>query len=89
MLIVSKDIVSPTAPGLLRLLVVILTARSAVFICGETEEWVEEAVVEVVVGEDGAEDEGSRGVNNRMWNENENLYGRWLFIMATGIMPQF
>lgn len=37
MLIVSREIVSPGVPGLLLFFVVILTARRAVFICGETE----------------------------------------------------
>lgn len=37
MLMVSREIVSPGAEGLERFLVVILTARRAVFICGETE----------------------------------------------------
>ena len=37
MLIVSREIVSPGVPGLLLFFVVILTARKAVFICGETD----------------------------------------------------
>lgn len=37
MLIVSNDSVSLDAPGFVLFLVVILTARKAVFICGETE----------------------------------------------------
>lgn len=37
MLIVSSEIVSPGEPGLFRFFVVILTARNAVFICGDTE----------------------------------------------------
>lgn len=37
MLIVSREMVSPGAEGLDRFLVVILTARRAVFICGETD----------------------------------------------------
>lgn len=36
-LIVSNETVSPTEPGLLLFLVVILTARREVFICGETD----------------------------------------------------
>lgn len=34
---VSREIVSPGAPGFARFLIVILTARRAVFICGVTE----------------------------------------------------
>jgi len=37
MLIVSSEMVSPGAVGFDRFLVVILTARNAVFICGDTE----------------------------------------------------
>ena len=37
MLIVSREMVSPGAVGFDRFLVVILTARNAVFICGDTE----------------------------------------------------
>jgi len=37
MLIVSREMVSPGAEGFERFLVVIFTARRAVFICGETE----------------------------------------------------
>lgn len=37
MLIVSSEIVSAGAPGLLRFFVVIFTARRAVFICGDTD----------------------------------------------------
>ena len=37
MLMVSRATVSPGAEGLLLFLVVILTARRAVFICGETD----------------------------------------------------
>lgn len=37
MLIVSNEMVSPGAEGLVRFFVVILTARNAVFICGVTE----------------------------------------------------
>lgn len=37
MLIVSSEIVSADAPGLLRFFVVIFTARRAVFICGDTD----------------------------------------------------
>ena len=36
-LMVSSEIVSPGDDGLERFFIVILTARSAVFICGETE----------------------------------------------------
>lgn len=36
-LIVSSEIVSPGAEGLVLFFTVILTARKAVFICGETE----------------------------------------------------
>lgn len=34
---VSREMVSPGAEGIVLVLVVILTARSAVFICGETD----------------------------------------------------
>jgi hypothetical protein len=34
---VSREMVSPGAEGIVLFLVVILTARSAVFICGETD----------------------------------------------------
>jgi hypothetical protein len=44
-LIVSSDIVSPGADGFVRFFVVILTARSAVFICGETEVMVPWTIV--------------------------------------------
>lgn len=37
MLIVSRDIVSPGAEGFVLFFVVILTARRAVFICGDTD----------------------------------------------------
>ena len=37
MLIVSREMVSLDAPGFVLFFVVILTARKAVFICGETE----------------------------------------------------
>lgn len=37
MFIVSSEIVSPGVDGLNLFLMVILTARSAVFICGETD----------------------------------------------------
>jgi len=36
-LMVSSEMVSPGAEGFARFLVVIFTARSAVFICGDTE----------------------------------------------------
>lgn len=45
MLIVSNWIVSPGVEGLSRFLMVILTARNAVFICGETEVMVPETMV--------------------------------------------
>jgi hypothetical protein len=47
MLIVSSVIVSPGAVGFVRFLTVILTARRAVFICGETEVIVPETMVPV------------------------------------------
>jgi hypothetical protein len=46
-LIVSSVMVSPGAVGFARFLIVILTARSAVFICGETEVIVPETMVPV------------------------------------------
>lgn len=45
MLIVSSVMVSPGAAGVARFFIVILTARSAVFICGETEVIVPETIV--------------------------------------------
>lgn len=45
MLIVSRLMVSVGAEGFVLFLVVILTARSAVFICGETEVMVPETIV--------------------------------------------
>jgi len=45
MLIVSSVMVSPGALGFARFFTVILTARSAVFICGETEVMVPETMV--------------------------------------------
>ena len=47
MLIVSSVIVSPGVVGFVRFLTVILTARRAVFICGETEVIVPETMVPV------------------------------------------
>ena len=44
-LMVSSEIVSPGAPGLLLFLVVILTARNAVFIWGETDVMVPFTIV--------------------------------------------
>ena len=44
---VSNDIVSPGAVGFARFLTVILTARNAVFICGETEVIVPWTIVPV------------------------------------------
>jgi len=45
MLIVSSVIVSPGAVGFARFLTVILTVRSAVFICGETDVIVPDTMV--------------------------------------------
>jgi len=45
MLMVSRLMVSLGAVGFVRFFVVILTARSAVFICGETEVMVPEMIV--------------------------------------------
>jgi hypothetical protein len=47
MLIVSSVMVSPGAVGFARFFTVILTARSAVFICGETEVIVPETMVPI------------------------------------------
>ena len=47
MLIVSSVMVSPGVLGFARFFTVILTARSAVFICGETEVIVPETMVPV------------------------------------------
>ena len=47
MLIVSSAIVSPGAVGFARFFTVILTARRAVFICGETEVIVPETMVPI------------------------------------------
>ena len=50
MLIVSSAIVSPGAVGFARFFTVILTARRAVFICGETEVIVPETMVPIPEG---------------------------------------
>ena len=47
MFIVSSVMVSPGAVGFARFFTVILTARRAVFICGETEVIVPETMVPV------------------------------------------
>lgn len=61
MLIVSSVIVSLGAVGFVRFLTVILTARRAVFICGETEVIVPETMVPVEMNISGQSSKTMRG----------------------------
>ena len=64
MLIVSSVIVSPGAVGFVRFLTVILTARRAVFICGETEVIVPETMVPVKTNISGQSSRIMRRINS-------------------------